>query len=139
MNKRSTVSVLRAVNNAKAVAKPCKTTTSTKGSKGTTCELPVHNATFRYPDPDEGELFAGCHPVVGTVVHKYLESPSKSERMFLDAWETCGRNDAKTGARVHVARAARTTLTPYGLACLVRYARGFEDERQAMAALKAPE
>lgn len=78
-------------------------------------------------------LLAGCDPVILPVVHSYLDDADPDDQMFLDAWEKCGRGDAHTGMRVELRRAARQTLTPLGIACLVRYARGLEDELAAMA------
>jgi hypothetical protein len=58
---------------------------------------------------------------------------------MLDAWERVGREDFKRQAAPRFHLAATKTMTPLGLACLMRYARGFDDEAQARAvALATP-
>lgn len=97
------------------------------------CEKPVNNPPSAGLFTLSEGLLAGCDPVILPVVHTYLDDPDPDTLMFLDAWERCGRGDAATGMRVELNRTARQTLTPLGIACLVRYARGLEDELQARA------
>lgn len=126
--------VLGPVNKAKhARSKPTAGTSDGSGTRAT-CEQPVSKTRVRYYSPSSTEILTAIDPVVLRVVHQYLDSPPDKDRMFLDAWERCGRNDAHHGCRVLCSSQARNTMTPLGLACLVRYARGFEDERQAIVA-----
>jgi len=47
---------------------------------------------------------------------------------MLDAWERIGREDAKRTPQPRATPNHTGTFTPLGLACLIRYRRGFEDE-----------
>lgn len=69
-------------------------------------------------------------------VERYLHAPAGTDIYLLDAWERVGRKDAARSSRVSFTRTTASTMTPLGLACLVRYARGFADERDALKMVK---
>lgn len=69
--------------------------------------------------------------VVNTRVHEYLTSPTTDDKHMLDAWERCGRNDYKRRQPVKFRHVEREVLSALGIACLIRYARGYLDEAEA--------
>ena len=85
-------------------------------------------------DPLIASLFPDCHPLVAQVVHSYLVTPAPTDRAMLDAWERVGREDARRSPRPRATPRASNTFTPLGLACLIRYQRGFEDEAAYLSA-----
>ena len=126
--------LLRAVNKARHSRSAAATTKSTKRRKRTTRgqrgpSKPAHSIPVLFPD-----LFAGVDQAIMASVEAHLKSPSPSDVMMLDAWERVGRQDAHRGQRVSYKHSAAQTMTPLGLACLARYARGFEDENAAVLA-----
>lgn len=124
--------VLRAVKKAKKSVSTRKHKDLEKQPVLITCAQPVPKTAVRELPTTEPALLAGCSPEILRLVHQHLESPRPEDRLFLDAWERCGRKDAKGPARVHVSRQAKSTVSALGLACLVRYARGYEDEHQVL-------
>lgn len=76
-------------------------------------------------------LFAGCSPEHNDTIHQYLESPAEEDRWLLDGWAKCGRNDHGRSIRVELSEIGRNTVSPFGVACLVRYCRGWIDEAES--------
>jgi hypothetical protein len=117
-----------------AAATPCMVPETT-----IPCARVVDNQRLVHIRVDVNNLLAGYDPVILRDVHRHLDTPAADDRIFLDAWERCGRNDWHHGQRVGFKQAAKSTLTALGIACLVRYARGYVDEAEAEAAgLTAP-
>lgn len=58
---------------------------------------------------------------------------SESDITLLHAWERCGRNDVRAGRKPYVTQALARTLTPLGIACVIAYCRGREDELASQA------
>ena len=80
-------------------------------------------------------LLTGLPQETHRIVHGYLESPKEADRLILDAWARCGSADLTRHPSIDLTSTARASLTPLGLACLVRYARAWIDA--AEASLKA--
>lgn len=76
-------------------------------------------------------LLAGLSPADHQLVHNYLEHPSAAASAMLDAWARCGRGDGARQPSIDMTRTAKATLTPLGVACLVRYARAWVDAAEA--------
>lgn len=72
---------------------------------------------------------------INTRVGEYLTHASGNDLYMLDAWEKCGRADFKRGLPVKFQNVCREVLTALGIACLIRYARGYLDEAEAHAAI----
>lgn len=79
-------------------------------------------------------LSIDCDPVTSRLLTGYLEAPAGPDKAFLDKWEECGRRDARLHLPVSLKNTAKATFTPFGLACLVRYSRGYLDELESMTA-----
>lgn len=126
--------VLRPVHKARKSAKSHIARPSARRKRRNCGEEGVNKPRVRSYCPTEGELFAACDPLIDQLVRHYLDAPPAQWAGFLDAWEQCGRRDFRSGQAVNVKQTARNTMTPLGLACLIRYARGYEDELQALAA-----
>jgi hypothetical protein len=126
--------LLRAVKKARSVPKPSKSTTSIRRGKGTTGEQPVDNIGTGYTSPSIHRLFTSCEPLVWGQVRKYLEDPAPPDAAMLDAWERVGRQDARRNPTELRSPQGTSAMTPLGLACVVRYLRGAEDELQSMIA-----
>lgn len=131
--------VLRPVNNAKAKPTAAKSAPSRRGGKGTTCAQHEDNLQTSYCPPAIDQISAACHPSALARLGVYLADPPPADAEMLNAWERVGREDAKRGGAPRWRPAGNQTLTALGLACLVRYARGFEDEAQAVAVRAAAE
>lgn len=78
-------------------------------------------------------LFTTCSPLDSKTVHEYLRNPTSEASMMLDAWAKCGCADRGRTIRLDLSEAARRTVTPFGIACLVTYARAWIDQAEAMA------
>jgi len=112
-----------------ATAGPCA-----HAGRPITCEQPASNSpAVSYP-PVLPDLFAGCSPDVMTRAKRVLDQAQGMDRALLDGWRKVGREDARRPARPDWKRAAGTTMSPLGIACLLEYARAYEDERTAMRA-----
>jgi hypothetical protein len=132
--KKHTPVVLRAVKKAKVVPKPSKSTTSVRRGRGTTGEQPVGNIGTGSTSPSIHRIFTSCDPLVLRRVRAYLDKPAPADAAMLDAWERVGRQDARRNPRDLRTPQGTTAMTPLGLACVVRYLRGAEDELQSMSA-----
>lgn len=125
--------LLGTVNNAKAKRTTAKSAASRRRGKGTTCAQQADNLQTSYCPPAIDQISASCHPSALARLGVYLADPPAADAHMLDAWERVGREDAKRGGAPRWRPAGNQTLTALGLACLVRYARGFEDEAQGIA------
>lgn len=134
MKKSSTTPVLRTVKNAKVKPTTAPAGTSARRGQGITCAQAVGNTPTRYNPPVINGLFSKVDAMVLADLHRHLTAPRPPDAYMLDAWERVGRQDALRGDRAYLSRAAATTVSALGLACLIRYARGFEDETDARAA-----
>jgi len=124
--------VLRKVHKAEKAANIATAAHKARCKLSLTCEQAVDNTRARKYPPSIPELFTAVDPLVLRVVRGYLEEPSAGDAMMLDAWERVGRLDAARNPRFEITANHLRSMTPLGIACLVRYARGFEDERQAL-------
>jgi hypothetical protein len=94
----------------------------------------AHEKALARSTPPIHELFPEVHPLVLAAVSQHLDTPRDEDRMILDAWERVGRRDARRCAGKRAQLPPPQAFTALGLACLVRYERGFDDERQALEA-----
>lgn len=78
-------------------------------------------------------LCAGCSQLDSIAIRRYLEAPSTHDYDMLSAWSRCGRNDRGRTVRLDITAQARGTVTPFGIACLLAYARAWIDEAEALA------
>jgi hypothetical protein len=125
--------LLRAAKKSKKSLNPSTARTSKHRSKPTTCEQPVKNIVAgKYPT-SIGSLFAGISQSILDHVQHYLRAPSVHDAMVLDAWARVGRQDAARSTGRLRPRIQASATTPFGLACLIRYTRAFEDELAARA------
>lgn len=99
-----------------------------------TREYEVNNKALVHIREQLDGLLAGCSPDVRTQIGYYLDTPAESDRWLLDAWEKCGRSDQGRSLDIKLTETARSSLTALGLACLVRYCRGWLDEAEARVA-----
>jgi hypothetical protein len=77
------------------------------------------------------ELQTGHSPEFSRQVEEYLTATEGNDAHLIQAWSRIGHEDWKRQPSASLSAAARTTMTPLGIACLVAYARGYEDEDQA--------
>ena len=134
MKAKHPVSVLRAVDKPKNSAKSLAAHACKESGMSTTPANVVDNHALVHIRADLHNLFAGCSPLDNRAIHQYLTSPSDADRMMLDAWARCGRNDRKRTVDLRLTEIARKTMTPLGLACLITYARAWIDEAESRAA-----
>jgi len=105
--------------------------TSDDSAESITSELAVHSKAITQLRAELHNLFTGCSPLENTRVSHYLEHAEGSDRMLLDAWAKCGRNDHRRTVDIRLTEVAKRTMTSLGLACLVAYARAWLDESEA--------
>ena len=72
--------------------------------------------------------------VINRQVHEHLTEPTTDNARMLDAWERCGRADFRRQLPVKFRNVIKETFSALGIACLVRYARGYLDEAEAATA-----
>lgn len=133
MKTKSTV-LLRPGNKARNSASKPRSGTCANRKRPATCARPVNNrARFGYT-PAMPELFAGCSPEVMARAKEYVDHATGTDRALLDGWCKVGREDAHRPARPAWSQTATRTMTALGIACLLQYARAFDDERTAMLA-----
>jgi hypothetical protein len=125
------VSVLRGVSNANNSATPTPAHASVEESKSVTRALAVNNNALVHIKEELHNLFTGCSPLDNRAISEYLTNPSDGDRMMLEAWARCGRNDRKRTVDLRLTEVARKTMTPLGLACLISYARAWIDETES--------
>lgn len=123
--------LLRSVNKSKKLPSAAAATKSVKRRKCTTrgqrgASKTTHNVPLLFPD-----LFTGVDALVMRHVTEHLERPTQSDAMMLDAWERVGRQDAGRGQRAGYRNTIGKSMTPLGIACLIRYARGYQDQLEA--------
>jgi len=94
-------------------------------------EYQVHYKAVIHVREQLDGLFAGCSPAIRIVIGQYLDTPREEDRWLLDAWEKCGRHDLGRSLKLDLTSTARSTLTALGVACLIRYCRGWLDEAEA--------
>jgi hypothetical protein len=124
------VSVLRAVDNTNKSASAAKADACVEHLKSITSEYGVLNKALMRTREQLEDLFTGCSPENDATIRQYLDSPKEVDRWLLDGWEKCGRNDRGRTVRVELSEVGRKTMTPLGIACLVRYCRGWIDEAE---------
>ena len=113
---------------------PTVATTSTTDKGLATCGQTLPNLAYLRVRRDMDRLLTGCHPSISITVHHYLEKSTGADRALLDAWARFGRRDRAQTVDISVKEAARASLTPLGLACLVSYARAWIDEAESIRA-----
>lgn len=134
MKTKNSPVLLRSVKKSRLHRSSAKSTPCANRKRPTTCAHPVSNsAAFGYP-PTLPELFAGCAPEVMAAAKVHLDHATGTDRALLDGWRKVGREDAHRPARPNWTHTAERTMTPLGIACLLEYARAFDDERTAMLA-----
>jgi hypothetical protein len=97
------------------------------------CEQQVDSMALQVIRSKLEGLWATCSPMDSARVRHYLENPTEEERWMLDAWRKCGRNDRARTFNIGVSEAARRTITPFGLACLIAYCQAWLDQAEALA------
>lgn len=125
------VSVLRAVNKTNNSASPAIATASAEETKRVTSALHENNQALIHMRAELHNLLTGCSPLDNRAVHEYLVNASPLDRLMIEAWAKCGRNDRKRTMNINLTESAKKTMTPLGLACLVSYARAWIDETEA--------
>lgn len=132
------VSVLGVVNKDSNSATPPAAVACAAHLRRITGEYHVLNKALARTREQLTDLFAGCSPQADSAIRQYLDSPAEADRWLLDGWEKCGRNDRGRTVRVELTDIGKKTVTPLGVACLVRYCRGWLDEAEArVAAMRA--
>lgn len=122
------------MDKSKKVASDVTTAPCNAPSLLTTIPDSVNNPAIQEVQDQLHKILTGCSPEQFTAIHVHLSNPTESDRMMLEAWARCGRNDRQRTVNLNVTEAARRTLTPMGLACLVTYARAWVDEAIARQA-----
>lgn len=126
--------VLRPVSKANNSTSASQSAPCAQVEKGTTCAQAVNNfSACAYP-PVLPDLFAGCAQEVMTRAKEHVDHATGTDRALLDGWRKVGREDAHRPRRPEWRRAAANSMTPLGIACLLEYARAYEDEHTAMRA-----
>lgn len=97
----------------------------------------VNNPTVVHIRKQLERLFNGCSPLDSNAVRQYLQTPTSENSMMLEAWSRCGRADRGRTISLDLSAAARSTVTPFGIACLICYARAWIDEAEAIALAEA--
>jgi hypothetical protein len=121
------VSVLDPVNSLHKLLTPSVDEGYRTESTPIDCALDVYKARLIHTRQELHNLFSGCTPLDNRLIHQYLNKPSTADQMMLDAWAKCGRNDQERTVDLRIGDTARRTMTPLGLACLIRYARAWID------------
>lgn len=129
-----TVSVLGAVNNAANSTNPDAPVACTEAQDSTTCELNANSTAIARMRKDIDNLMAGCSQLDHTVISQYLNNPPDGDRMMMDAWRRCGHNDHGRSLNLNLSATAKQTMTPFGMACLIAYARAWLDAAEARQA-----
>lgn len=132
------VSVLESVDKSNNSTTHATTEESAVPDLLTAKPSPENNTALANIRAELNNLLTGCSPLDHKAIHTYLTESSGSDRMMLDAWARCGHSDRKRTVSLRLTETARKTVTPFGLACLITYARAWIDECEAQDAnLKA--
>lgn len=123
--------VLSPVNKARKRRSSSKQPTSGGPDGAQPCEQPVDEKLLADIRASLTTLPTCSSQVINTRVHDYLTQPSTNDRHMLDAWELCGRGDFRRRQPVKFRHVEREVLSALGIACLIRYARGYLDEAEA--------
>jgi len=129
--------LLRGEEKSNNSATPAIAAPSKRSKGGTTCEQPAREAAAHTIRMQLASLFTGCSLLDSAAVQRHLDSPSDADRILLDAWAKCGRGDRSRTLTLQLTPIAKKTMTPLGLACLVRYARAWLDAHEEAEALRA--
>ena len=122
------------MDNSNNSASPVDSRTYTPRPKLTICVESVNDTASMRVRRDMDNLLSGCAQVTANAVHDYLSKTEGADAALLAAWAAFGRKDRRQTVDISVREAARRTLTPLGLACLVSYARAWLDEADAIKA-----
>lgn len=122
--------VLGPVNKANKSVNPSTAATSKNGSSEQPCGLGEGSRELLAVRKQLEQLLTTYSPAANPDIHRYLENPPEADRILLDAWAKCGRNDRQRSIDLRLTDVARSTMSPLGIACLIRYARGWVDEAE---------
>lgn len=123
--------VLSPVNKAKKHRTPTKKAGSDAPKSEQPSEQPVDEKLLADIRASLTTLPTCSTQVINTRVHDYLTNPCTNDKHMLDAWERCGRGDFRRRQPVKFRHVEREVLSALGIACLIRYARGYLDEAEA--------
>jgi len=72
------------------------------------------------------ELLTGCHPAVNELVTELLTTKDAEKRKILDWWHKRGFVEGAEITLDGLTKAANSTMSAFGVACLISYAEGAE-------------
>ena len=90
-----------------------------------TPEQPVNKELVKFFYRDFDTLFTGIPPEIHEAVHNFAETCSPADKSFVTKWFDLGHRDAAKGERCYLRRTVAGTMSVFGLACLLQYARGY--------------
>lgn len=131
---KGTIPVLYPVQTVKKHARPSKKATSARANGEQHCEQAVNEGLLVTIRKELTTLPTCSSQVINSQVHMHLTQPTPDNARMLDAWEHCGRADFKRQLPVKFRHVVKETFSSLGIACLVRYARGYLDEAEAATA-----
>ena len=86
---------------------------------------PVDRGLIKSFYRDFDTLFTGIPPEIHEAVHNFAKTCSPADKSFVTKWFDLGHRDAAKGDRCYLKRTVASTMSVFGLACLVQYARGY--------------
>lgn len=126
--------VLRPVKKAKQSVTTSFSLTSDELNSVQSCERAVNEKLLADIRTSLTTLPTCSSRVINTAVHQHLTAPTTDNAMLLDGWEKCGRGDFQRKMPVKFRHIEKEVFTALGIACLIRYARGYLDEAEAAVA-----
>lgn len=96
-----------------------------KKLKSITPEKPVNSELVKSFYRDFDTLFTGIPLEIHQAVHNFFDNCSPSDRAFVEKWFALGLRDAAGGERCYLKRTVSSTMSVFGLSCLLQYARGY--------------
>jgi len=128
--------LLRGMEKSNNLITPAAAPPSTPNDGGTTGEQPARDNDAHTIRTQLAEIFTGCSQLDAAALHRHLADPTDAVRPLLDAWAKCGRGDRSRTLKLQLTPIAKRTMTPLGLACLVRYARAWLDAHEEAELLR---
>lgn len=80
------------------------------------------------------QLVNSLPPETHQAVHTLLADPSEGKVQMLNAWRFCAQRDLEHGRAVDLAATAKRVETPFGVACLVAYAKAYVEAAETRLA-----
>ena len=96
-------------------------------------EQVVHRAALIHMREELNSLSTGYDPAIHRVVDNYLHKAGVADTAMLEAWRKVGREDRRRSREMHLTDAVKRTVSPLGIACLIRYCQGWIDQAEALA------